>query len=158
MVQDPNNTKITLLAEFCQRLLPMVQEAFVFDEWEWLKQLWDFGKSLTSDSLAPWVNRALPHLVSPTLRMVRTHAPRVRRVAAGQAKEILDLVWEIPRRLRNPWLWPLFLIATVGVGIEYTRWDWTVEPARAVVGSVYICAAVYQFVLGGIDRFSRRFR
>lgn len=53
------------------------------DEFDFLKQTWDFAKNLASDSAAPWVNRALPHLVSPLFKYVH---PRLSLVRSGLGK------------------------------------------------------------------------
>ena len=123
-----------------------------------LKEIWDFVKSVTSDTIAPWVNRALPHMVSPTVKMARAHSPKVRRWTAVQVREILVSVREMPQILRNPWLWPLFLALTVGVGMEATRWAATVEVAGGAVVSVYACAALYFIIRGGVQRVVNRSR
>ena len=126
------------------------------DNPEFWKPIWDFLENLVSDTLAPWVNRALPHLVSPTVKLVRTHTSRVRRVAAGQGREVMALLREAPQSLRNPWLWPLFLTLTTGVGMGNTRWAETVEIAGGAIVSLYVCAAVYFIIRGGVERVANK--
>ena len=105
------------------------------DDPEFWKQLWDFFKSVVSDTVAPWVNRALPYLVSPTVRMVRTQTPTVRRVASNQTRDVMARLRGTSQHLRNPWLWPMFLALPVGIGMETTRWG-------ATGGSCRWCAGV----------------
>ena len=130
----------------------------MFDEWDWLKQLYDFGKNVGSDSLAPWINRALPHLVSPTARMVRTHTPAVRRVAGNQVRDVLTFLRGIPQNLRNPWLWPAFLAIPVSIGMQATQWSAMVEVAGGALASLYIGAAIYFIIRGSGPRIVNRFR
>ena len=106
------------------------------EDLEFLSQLWDFIKSVASYTIAPWVNC---RLVCPTIRLVKPHIPKVRRVAAGQAREVVALLREAPRFLRNPWLWPIFLTITVGIGMEATRWAEMVEVIGGAAASVYAC-------------------
>jgi hypothetical protein len=110
------------------------------------KQIWDFFKSVVSNTLAPWINRLLPHLISPTVRMVRTHTPAVRRVAGNQARDVLAPLRGMPQHLRNPWLWPVFLAIPVGIGMETTQWGATVELAGGAQATVYLCVAAFLIV------------
>ena len=130
----------------------------MFDDPELWKEMWDFIKSVTSDTAAPWVNRALPHLVSPTIRMVRNHAPNLRRVVAGQFTDTLVFVRGMPRLLGNRWLLPMTAAIPVGIGMEATQWGATAEVAGGALASLYACAAVYFIIRGGGQRIVNRFR
>ena len=120
--------------------------------WPLLKQIWDFGESVASDTLAPWVNRAMPHLVSPAFRMVRAHTPAVRRIASRQLASVRDALIDllrIYRRNRIAQVGGVILVAGIALG-ETPAALW----APVVVGPplmLYLC-------WGLIDGFQRRAR
>ena len=127
----------------------------MIDDPEFWKRIGDFLENLVSDTLAPWVNRFLPYLVSPALKMIRTHTPAVRRVAAGQAREVSGLIRQIPKHSRNLWLWPMLLTIPIGIGMEATQWGGMAELAGGALASVYVCAGAYLIVRGGVERIAR---
>ena len=128
------------------------------DDPELWKPIWEFFKSVVSDTLAPWVNRALPHLVSPALKMVRTHTPAVRRVAGNQVKDVLTVLRGMLPYLRNPWLWPMVAAIPLCVAFGGTPWDETAGLALGALASIYVCAAMYFILRSSVQRVVSRLR
>ena len=127
----------------------------MFDDPEFWKQLWDFIKSVTSDTIAPWVNS---RLVYPTAVLVKPYIPKVRRMAAGQARDVLAFVREMPRLLQSRWLWPATATIPACVGLQAAFGLEVVAPAGGAVISIYVCAGAYFIIRGGIQRLADRFR
>ena len=114
-----------------------------------LKQLWDFGKNVVSDTLAPWVNRALPHFVSPTVRIARTHTPAASRFVRRELVSFGDALAELlrfSRRSRVAQVGSVVVVAGLALG-ETPAAQW----APVVVGPplmLYLCWAY----LDGLQR------
>ena len=70
----------------------------------------------------------------------------LRGYAIGCHATLLTLKQITPSYLLSPWVWPMFLVIPVGIGMEATRWGGMVELAGGALVMVFLCAAAFLIV------------
>ena len=150
------DTLQTLKRFFNNRASVGTMEAFPMDEGQVLAQIWDFLKSLASDSSAPWINRFLPHLIVPSIRRVHPIFQVIRSAVGTYRTTITSKIRGIAQSSRHPVMWPIPIVLLAGIAPENTQWGMTAQMAGGAVIFGYLTLIAYVWLRSGIGRVVRR--